>query len=94
MDCYIYYKSATQNSEKILACFVQLRQYMSSQLANPICLQQRPVSGELITWMEIYRDIPPDFETILANALTQSSMQEWLIGERRMEYFIDVKMSN
>ncbi|MBI3712695.1 MAG: DUF4936 family protein [Burkholderiales bacterium] len=94
MDCYIYYKSAAHNSKHIVACVAQLREHLVSQLAVPLRLQQRPVSGEVITWMEIYRDIPPDFETILANALSQIAMQDWLIGERRMEYFIDAEASN
>lgn len=94
MDCYIYYKSAAHNRKHILACVAQLRQHLASQFTQALRLQQRPVSAEVITWMEIYRDIPPDFETILANALSQFSMQDWLIGERRMEYFIDVEASN
>lgn len=94
MDCYIYYKSAAHNSKQILAGVAQLRQHLASQFAEPIRLQQRPVSAEIITWMEIYRDVPPDFETILANALAQISMQDWIMGARRMEYFIDVETSN
>lgn len=93
MDCYIYYKSTTQHSEHVLACVAQLRRHLASQLVNPLRLQQRPVNGEIITWMEIYRDIPSDFETILANALRQNSMRDLIIGERRMEYFIDVEAS-
>ncbi len=94
MDCYIYYKSAAHNSKHILAGVALLRQHLASQIVEPLRLQQRPVSGEIITWMEIYRDIPLDFETILANALTHTSMQDCIIGERRMEYFIDVEASN
>lgn len=94
MDCYIYYKSTTQHSEQVLAWVAQLRRHLASQLVVPLRLQQRPVNGDIITWMEIYRDIPHDFETILTCALKQFSMQDWIIGERRMEYFIDVETSN
>lgn len=94
MDCYIYYKSTTQHSEQVLAWVAQLRRHLASQLVVPLRLQQRPVNGDIITWMEIYRDIPPDFETLLTNALSQFPMQDWIIGERRMEYFIDVETSN
>lgn len=94
MDCYIYYKSTTQHSEHVLASVAQLRRHLASQLIIPLRLQQRPVSGEIITWMEIYREVPHDFETILTNALSQFSMQDWIIGERRMEYFIDVEATN
>lgn len=97
MDCYIYYKSAANNCQHILACAAQLQQLLVLQRVEAFRLQQRPVkpiSGDVVTWMEIYRDIPPDFETILAQVLAQTSMQEWIIGERRMEYFIDVELLN
>lgn len=90
MDCYIYYKSTTQHSEQVLAWVVQLHQHLSTQLSSALRLQQRPITGEFITWMEIYREIPPDFERIMAAALLRFPMQNWLIGERRMEYFNDV----
>lgn len=93
MDCYIYYKSAAQHREQVLACVAQLQTHLALQLAIPMHLQQRPAKDDFVTWMEIYRDIGPDFNTNMAKALNQCALQDWLIGERRMEYFVDVETS-
>jgi hypothetical protein len=97
MDCYIYYKAKTEDAKKIQVCVGQLHTHilesllMSGKAAmTPFQLQRRPVASNGVhTWMEIYRDIPTSFEDIVHDAAVASGIHEHLIGERRLEYFID-----
>lgn len=91
MDCYIYYKSDVKNATQVIASVEILRSVLPVNLAQTMRLQKRPaISNDQITWMEIYRDVPEDFQYIVDVAVKASALSQWVIGERRLEYFIDV----
>ncbi len=101
MDCYIYYQSRCQDQALILAAVQTLRTLLPSPLKEKFQLQRRPIprkqtssdetaSDVLITWMEIYHDIPDDFENLLQEIVVKSSIEKWTVAERKMEYFIPV----
>ena len=90
MDCYIYYKAAIEHAQQIQTCFACLQSNLPI-LALPPRLQRRPqASNSLHTWMEIYQDIPENFESILAVAVSASGILDVLASDRRLEYFSNV----
>ncbi|WP_395006460.1 DUF4936 family protein [Undibacterium sp.] len=99
MDCYIYYKANVENARQIQVCVKRLQQYVGDNLwassdfamAAPQ-LQRRPEASDGVhTWMEVYKDVPAQFERIARDAAIASGILEHIVGERRLEYFIDVK---
>ena len=91
MDCYIYYKSKEADANNIIKAFAQLRILMSPHLTSNIELQRRPKTTEgQITWMEIYRDIPENFEELLSDATSQCEIEKCINSERHAEYFLPV----
>jgi hypothetical protein len=92
MDCYIYYKSELDHAEQIPQCVELLRVDLMSKMLHPVRLQRRPVSDNgIITWMEIYHDVPADFEQTLNSAVTKCGIQAFIRGERRLEYFMNLQ---
>jgi hypothetical protein len=92
MDCYIYYKAPIEHAKQIQDCFAYLQDHLLMLVRKPQ-LQRRPeASNSLDTWMEIYRDIPGNFEEIIAEATKKSGIYKVLVGERRLEYFINVSL--
>lgn len=92
MDCYIYYKSKIEHATEICRSVELLHTGLAGKLDYLPRLQRRPEpSNGLITWMEIYQDVPQDFEQILCVAVTQSGIQKLINGERRLEYFMSVQ---
>ena len=99
MDCYIYYKAKEEDAKQIQVCAKQLQDLVIENLSSrndltitPPKLQRRPeASNGVHTWMEIYRDVPVQFEQIIRHAAIASGIIDLLIGERRLEYFIDAE---
>lgn len=89
MDCYVYYKSTVDHAIAIRHCVEVMCVQLSHQLDHLPRLQRRPaVNNGLITWMEIYCDVPENFEDILTAAVMHSGITSLITGERRLEYFI------
>jgi hypothetical protein len=97
MDCYIYYKAKVENARQVQVCVKRLQTYVVENLwassdfamVQPQ-LQRRPEAIDgLHTWMEIYRNVPAQFEQVVRDATVSSGVFECLIGERRLEYFMD-----
>lgn len=97
MDCYIYYKAQVDQARQVQVCVKRLQNYVvenlwaSSDFAmSPPQLQRRPETHEgLHTWMEIYRDVPAQFEQIVRDATIASGIVDHVVGERRLEFFIN-----
>ena len=93
MDCYIYFKAAAPDQARVLQQQAQLQALLRAACGCGARLQRRPTAGgEMQTWMEIYREVPPDFEMQLAAALAQTGLSCLLQGERHHEYFMDVDL--
>ncbi|MBR7798583.1 DUF4936 family protein [Undibacterium fentianense] len=97
MDCYIYYKAPEASSRQVQVCVQRLFRYLldhhavmnNAPLQMPI-LQRRPESEHGVqTWMEVYRNIPENFAHLAQDAAIASGIIEFLVGDRRLEYFID-----
>jgi hypothetical protein len=99
MDCYIYYKAKVENARHVQVCVKRLQQYVvdnlwaSSDFAMTAPqLQRRPEEIDGVhTWMEVYKDVPAQFERIAKDAAIASGILDHVVGERRLEYFIDAE---
>lgn len=90
MDCYVYYKAKEEDEQRVIDSFHHLRLLLTNHGLTPI-LQRRPKSKDQVhTWMEVYRGISSNFETVLEGAIRQSELTEFIIGSRHAEYFITV----
>lgn len=99
MDCYIYYKASVQNARQVQVSAQRLQHYVvenlwaSSDFAmTPPLLQRRPEASDGVhTWMEVYKDIPAQFEQVVSDAAVASGILDYIVGDRRIEYFMDAK---
>jgi hypothetical protein len=90
MDCYIYYKTTAEHEPQVIACTKLLQQAVADTMGLRMRLQRRPESSAgLLTWMEIYRDIPADFHFRLTSLTNQHKLISLISGERHAEYFMD-----
>lgn len=92
MDCYVYYKTAVEHELQILRQSKMIRESLMTRLQINLQsnLQRRPeVDKGVITWMEIYRDVPHTFEVALAEIVDLTEIMSLIQGERHVEYFED-----
>lgn len=93
MDCYIYFKTMSSQETEVISEEQLLQTHMQQQTGIAHDLQRRPSAQDgLHTWMEVHRQVSPDFEQQLARAYAQTRLSELLQGERHMEYFMDVRL--
>lgn len=91
MDCYVYYKSAQEQESQILQQVRILNDFLITEMNIGLHLQRRPgVENGIITWMEIYRNVPMDFDHALGEAVNQTKIMSMIQTERHAEYFEDV----
>jgi hypothetical protein len=91
MNCYIYYKSAASEAASVISCAKKLQAAIADQLLIPSALQRRPLETEgVITWMEVYQDIPDNFDQIMLEVTAKIGFEKHLSGKRHMEYFSEV----
>ena len=88
MDLYVYYKvdssAATELAARVAA--------MQAGLSEAAALRRRP--GEQNgrqTWMEIYPDVPPGFDAVLAQAASDSGILGLIDGPRHTEIFVELQ---
>jgi hypothetical protein len=89
MDYYIYYKSKVEDADNIMASFDRLKNLVLQKIQIDMHLQRRPLEDQgLFTWMEIYRDIPEQFDVLLKSAVDESDITRFIAGNRHVELFI------
>lgn len=91
MDCYIYYRAPAALQREVLQQATLLQAGLAAAgLAAE--LKRRPqAKDDVHTWMEVYKDIPADFGTMLEQALQQTTLTALIQGERHFEYFVDAQ---
>lgn len=90
MDCYVYYKANVEHEREIIACFQRLCSLLEKHGIAPL-LQRRPESKDLLhTWMEIYSEVPSNFDAIIGSSVVESGLMDFVIGTRHSERFIRV----
>ncbi|MDO9193181.1 MAG: DUF4936 family protein [Undibacterium sp.] len=90
MDCYVYYKTAEEHETLLLEQVKRIREMLAMEINVILILQRRTETNEgIITWMEIYRQIPNAFTVSLAAIVNKTEIMSLIIGERHTEYFTD-----
>lgn len=89
MNVYVYYDvplaACAQTAPEVRAMQATLRNH-----ADRIGLFRRPeVKPASQTWMEIYEDVSPDFESRLLQALSRAGFAS-VTGPRHVECFVPV----
>lgn len=89
MNVYVYYDvplaGCTQAAPRVRAMQATLRHH-----ASRIALFRRPQGKPASqTWMEVYEDVPIDFEAVLARAVTQAGLES-VAGPRHVERFVPI----
>lgn len=90
MDCYVYYKTAEEHETLLLEQVKRIREMLAMEMNVVLILQRRTEANEgIITWMEIYRQIPNAFNVSLAAIVNKTEIMALIQGERHSEYFMD-----
>lgn len=87
-DLYIYYRVRDDHAAQLALCVRAMQQQLAT--GN---VKRRPaaVDGQQ-TWMEIYTDTGPGFETVLEAAVAAAGLQQWTDGPRHTEIFMDLEL--
>lgn len=90
MDCYVYFKTPQAQSAQVLQEQALWQQAIAAQLGYQGKLQRRPeIRDGLQTWMEVYRDVPPDFPARLSALLASQPLPLLNSVPRHQELFVD-----
>lgn len=93
MDLYIYYRVQVDRTElfKEQICAIQLQ--LMREHGVVAALKRRPEQSQGFgTWMEVYLNVPTDFETTLDQAVKLSRLPDLIDGNRHVEHFMDVSV--
>ena len=92
MDIYIYYRVPLANTSSLQQRVQAMQQALARQFPIQCSLKRRPeLSHDCQTWMEVYTQVPADFATALAEAVTAHALPALISGERHIETFVDIE---
>jgi len=93
MDLYIYYRTAVAHAQQVQTQVRQMQASLRSRHQVAAELKRRPRASQAAeaadTWMEVYPNVPDDFENILQQAFDEANYAMLIDGERHIEYFQD-----
>jgi len=90
MDLYIYYRVPSNKASLLQQQVLALQAMLKQDTGVSAELKRRPQELEgKHTWMEIYRDVPPDFERVLNDTIATAGLDNVIEGERHSEHFMD-----
>lgn len=87
MHLYVYYEVAPDQAARVLERVHALQAELG--VVNARVLRRAEARGPVATWMEIYEDVPGDFEQRLAAAVERHGYAA-LTGVRHVERFVDL----
>lgn len=91
MDCYIYYRVSAGQADALQHRVLNMQTKLAKEFSLVGELKRSPEKrDECHTWMEVYRNVPENFDTILAQAVTQAGIKTLINGERHLERFLDL----
>lgn len=91
MDLYIYYRVPSNKAPVLQRQVLALQAVLKHDTGVMTELKRRPQELEgKHTWMEIYRDVPPDFERLLSDSIAAAGIDTLIEGERHIEQFLDI----
>lgn len=91
MDLYIYYRVRSEHAEMLQSKAWAMQRSLAKEYGIVTGLKRRPQEKDgQQTWMEVYQAVPEHFEAILERAVTQAGLAQFIDGQRKTEYFLDV----
>lgn len=91
MDLYIYYRVRVDRTELFKERIGVIQQKLIRDHGIVAALKRRPEQQQDIsTWMEVYLNVPADFETALNQMVETSRLSDLIEGGRHVEHFMDV----
>ncbi|GAA4011609.1 DUF4936 family protein [Actimicrobium antarcticum] len=91
MDIFVYYTIRSQDAALARQRAAALRQRMAAGYDIAVQLKRRPEEKEgLQTWMEIYQDVPPGFDTVIEHVAAEEGLAMLSQGYRHIEHFEDL----
>jgi hypothetical protein len=91
MDLYIYYHVPCERADELQKQVLNMQTKLAKEFSLITELKRRPDKrDECHTWMEVYRNIPENFDTIVQQAVTQAGLTTLINGERHLEHFLDL----
>lgn len=92
MDLYIYYRVQPAHAAALQPMLAAMQQQLSRTYGVAAALKRRPEEKDgRQTWMEVYQDVPADFDAVLAEAVARSGALALIDGPRHTEIFVDVR---
>lgn len=91
MDLYIYYRVRCEHAADFQACAIKMQTILAKEYSLTMGLKRRPdAKDDRHTWMEVYQNVPENFDTILQHAVIHAGLTLLIDGERHLEYFLDL----
>jgi hypothetical protein len=89
-DLYIYYRVRCENAQQLQQRASAMQGDIARRHGIAAELKRRPAQKDgLDTWMEVYRDVPEEFDTMLEDAIARAELATLIEGGRHTEYFLD-----
>lgn len=93
MDLYIYYRVHVDRTQLFKDQIGAIQQQIMREHGVVAALKHRPESSQGFgTWMEVYLNVPTDFETTLDQIIKLSRLPDLIDGNRHVEHFMDVSV--
>lgn len=93
MDLYIYYRVHVDRTELFKERIGAMQRQLVRDHGIVAALKRRPEQSQGFgTWMEVYLNVPADFESILNQAVAASRLSDLIEDGRHVEHFMDVSV--
>lgn len=90
-ELYIYYRAKSANAKTVQARANSMQARLASKHGIASFLKRSPDEKEgFHTWMEVYFNVPAQFDDLLNEAFESVQLKELIEGERRAETFLDL----
>lgn len=91
MDIYVYYRVPLGNTSALQQQATAMQARLARHYKITLKLQRRAQANDgMHTWMEVYLNVPDDFESALSAAVIANQLEALIDGARHTEYFLDV----
>lgn len=91
MDLYIYYRVLDSHAGALCERVLHMQQQLRHTCGVTAELKRRPEpKAGYHTWMEVYLNVPANFDSILAEAVNAAGLGHLIVDARHCESFVGV----
>lgn len=95
MDFYIYYHVQQAKAATLREYVKTMQQELMTTYSVHAALKRRPDAiNDQQTWMEIYLDVPNNFDDALQRAVQKFGLGEFIEGMRHVERFVGFELGD